>query len=474
MHKSLLLVLLFPFIAFSQSTFEKNIGDSTYQEGHCVLQTADGGFLIAGRGTDSTGRFEILLQKTDSLGDSLWTKTWGGSSSDFAISIKPTADGGYVMAATTYSLSSQPGTNSDWWIFRFDANGDTLWTRIVNNVGNDRMYDAIETSDGSILACGWINVGGYARGTIRKFSATGRLLHTFTLGSGANSFAQSVNELPNGHYMLVGSRFQTTFGADLVELDTALNYINDYFYNLPSTGEIAQTLVQLPQGGYMLAAKTGYILDRFDIWLLRLNDNFDTMWTRTITQRPLKIQESDEPFGFTSVGNSGYLMCGQKLVGTSLRAIAYRLDTAGAILWTADYGGSPNGDNRFWWPISLSDGGFLLAGEYVDSVNYDSNVYLVRTDAFGQQAVQTSVSTSALFTPCVFPNPVRDELHWKFPGEISTKLSLELVSMDGKSVMYKKQLPLNGSLSLENLPAGLYQCKIIYDDQFITRKLVIE
>jgi hypothetical protein len=234
----MLIFLLLPCLAIAQTTFERDYGDSLFQDGQCALQTADGGFLVCGRGTDSTGRTDILLMKTDSLGNLLWTKSWGGTSSDFAATIKPTADGGYVMSATTYSFSSQIGTNSDWWIFRFDANCDTLWTRIVPNTGNDRMYDAIETSDGSILGCGWSNQTGYARGTIRKFSSSGALLRTFTLTSGANSFAQSVVEMPNGHYMLVGSRFMTTFGADLVELDTALNYIQSTCYrgNCPEIG----------------------------------------------------------------------------------------------------------------------------------------------------------------------------------------------------------------------------------------------
>ncbi len=474
MLRTVLLLVLCPLLGFSQITFEKNFGDTLFQDGQCALQTADGGFLVAGRGQDSTGRYDILLMKTDSMGNLIWTKSWGGASSDFAATIKPTADGGYVMAATTYSFSSQPATNSDWWIFRFDANCDTVWTRIVNNIGNDRMYDAIETSDGSILGCGWISLGGYARGTIRKFSASGALLYTFSLGSGANSFAQSVVELPNSHYMLVGSRFQTTFGADLVELDTALNYVTDYFFNLPSTGEVAQKLERLPQGGYMLAAKTGYIIDRFDIWLLRLNDSFDTLWTNTITQRPVKIQESDEPFGFTAVADSGYLLCGQKLVGTSLRAIMYRLDTAGAITWTQTYGGASNGNNKFWWPIALHDGGFLLAGEYVDSINYYSNVYLVRTDAFGQQSLQTVIPMRPQPSMLLFPNPVSNRLNWQWTDARSPLISVELFSLDGKLIVKQEQLPSSGSLSLSGIPAGVYSCRVGDGLDFVTRKLILE
>jgi hypothetical protein len=474
MKKLISLLMCMPLFVAAQITFEKNYGDTTFQDGRCVLPTADGGYLIAGRGVDATGRYDVLLMKTDTLGNLLWSKSWGGLSSDFAATIKPTADGGYLMSATTYSFSSQPVTNSDWWIFRLDSNGDTLWTRTVSNAGNDRMFDAIETTDGSILGCGWSNIGGYARGTIRKFSSAGVLLHTYSLGSGANSFAQSVVELPNGHYMLVGSRFSSTFGADIVELDTALNYVNDYFFDLPLTAECAQTLQRLPQGGYMLSAKTGYIIDRFDIWLLRLNDNFDTLWTRTIPQRPIKIQDSDEPFGFTAVSDSGYLLCGQKLVGTSLRAIVYRLDTAGAITWTQTYGGSPNGNNKFWWPVALSDGGFLLAGEYVDSINYDSNVYLVRTDASGQQSIQTALATVAEFGIELYPNPAHDCLVWTCPSFASGNNSIELFSAEGKSVFKHELMSGSGQLDISMLSCGIYICVVSDGPHRSFKKLVVQ
>lgn len=225
----------------------------------------------------------------------------------------------------------------------------------------------------------------------------------------------------------------------------------------------------------MLSAKTGYVNDRFDIWLLRLNDQFDTLWTRTLTQRPINIQNGEDPFGFTAVGSSGYLLCGRKLVGISMRAIAYRLDTSGAITWTSTYGGSPNGNNIFWWPIALSDGGFLLAGEYVDSVTYASNVYLVRTDAFGQQAVQTSLPYEPSVSSLFYPNPVSDRLYWQLSGQDAAQvLLLELFSVDGKLMLRKDDLPLNGSLELEKLPAGLYSCRMSFGNQSVVRKLIVE
>jgi hypothetical protein len=226
----------------------------------------------------------------------------------------------------------------------------------------------------------------------------------------------------------------------------------------------------------MLAAKTGYINDRFDIWLLRLNDQFDTLWTRILPQRPLNLQQTEDPFGFTAVADSGFILCGMKLVGVSFRAIIYHLDTSGAITWTQTYGGSPNGDNTFMWPISLQDGGFLLAGRYVDSVTYDQNTYLVRTDAFGQQALQTIIPFRpvTMFHLSLFPNPVNGRLNWKCDDVLVRDLTLELLSMDGKTVLSKKDLPAEGSMELEGVTPGSYLVRFRTDDRLSVSKLVVE
>jgi hypothetical protein len=254
-------------------------------------------------------------------------------------------------------------------------------------------------------------------------------------------------------------------------LDTTLNYINDYFFNLPLTGENAQTLERLPQGGYMLAVKTGYILDRFDIWLLRLNDQFDTMWTQTITQRPVKINQSEEPFGFTAVADSGYLLCGQKLIGTSMRAVVYRLDTSGNVMWIRDFGGSPNGDNKFWQPLALPDGGFVFTGGYVDSLTYDVNVYLVRTDGQGMvNTITTGIQQMPELAFSLFPNPVIDRLNWL---GVAPGATIELYTMTGQLVYSEKVISSSGTLAYGKLVPGIYACLIRENGKVRVEKIIV-
>jgi outer membrane protein assembly factor BamB len=64
-------------------------------EGYSVQQTTDGGYVIVGR-TNSfgAGNYGVYLIKTNANGDTLWTKTIGGSNADDAYSVQQTTDGG--------------------------------------------------------------------------------------------------------------------------------------------------------------------------------------------------------------------------------------------------------------------------------------------------------------------------------------------------------------------------------------------
>ena len=77
----------------------KTYGGAEREIGHAVYQTKDDGYIIAGI-TESfgVGGEDIFLIKTDSNGDTLWTKTYGGTESDWGYAVQQTNDNGYIIA----------------------------------------------------------------------------------------------------------------------------------------------------------------------------------------------------------------------------------------------------------------------------------------------------------------------------------------------------------------------------------------
>ncbi|NQS96907.1 MAG: hypothetical protein HQ591_00480 [candidate division Zixibacteria bacterium] len=74
--------------------------------GECVQQTFDGGYVIGGSTSAFSGVYDVLIMKTDSLGNLLWQEIFGGDNHDFGYSVQQTSDGGYAIAGKTSSFGA--------------------------------------------------------------------------------------------------------------------------------------------------------------------------------------------------------------------------------------------------------------------------------------------------------------------------------------------------------------------------------
>jgi hypothetical protein len=120
----------------------RTYGGVNFDGGNAVTQTNDLGYVIVGA-TESfgAGGYDVWLIKTDSLGDSIWTKTFGGPLHDGCGSVVQTSGGGYILAGGTYSFG--PG-GEDLWLIKTNSSGDTLWTRTYGGSNYDIGYEVVE------------------------------------------------------------------------------------------------------------------------------------------------------------------------------------------------------------------------------------------------------------------------------------------------------------------------------------------
>ena len=149
----LLTLLIFSIPAYAQQSWIQTYGGGDWDFGHSVLQTADGGYMIAGRTMSfGAGGEDLYLVKTNASGDTLWTKTYGGSNSDGACCIQKTTDGGYIIAGRTISFGAG---YVDVWLVKTDSLGDTLWTKTFGTVNEDWGYYVQQTTDNGYIVVGY-------------------------------------------------------------------------------------------------------------------------------------------------------------------------------------------------------------------------------------------------------------------------------------------------------------------------------
>ena len=146
------MALAFALPAFSQQRWERNYGGTNPDGGYSVQQTTDGGYIIAGLTTSfGAGNCDAYLIKTNASGNTLWTRTFGGTDADYANSVQQTSDGGYIVAGYTYSFGAG---HADVWLIKTNASGDTLWTRTYGGAYDDYANSVQQTTDGGYIVAG--------------------------------------------------------------------------------------------------------------------------------------------------------------------------------------------------------------------------------------------------------------------------------------------------------------------------------
>ena len=118
-----------------------------------LLQTAeDGGYALAGwTNSYGAGSEDMWLIKTDANGVLQWNQTYGGTDGDGAYALLQTADGGFALAGYTTSF----GTNdNDVWLVKTDANGVVQWHQTFGGTGSDGAYTLLQTTDGGFALAG--------------------------------------------------------------------------------------------------------------------------------------------------------------------------------------------------------------------------------------------------------------------------------------------------------------------------------
>lgn len=211
--------------------WEKTYGGSDWEFAYSVHETSDGGFIIAG-GTYSygAGNEDAYLIKTDMNGHTLWTKTYGGVEDDEARSVRETMDGGFVFSGITKSFND---SNGDAYIVKTNSIGDTLWTKYFGGAKEDQANDIIECKNGDFAFCGLTYSYSTAESDqfVTRISSNGILIWENNIVKDLKHDAfEAIVETKSGKLISTGTTSSYGGGQDdgcVVMLDASGNYIPD-------------------------------------------------------------------------------------------------------------------------------------------------------------------------------------------------------------------------------------------------------
>ncbi|UCE37745.1 MAG: Ig-like domain-containing protein [Thermoplasmata archaeon] len=374
------------------ASWSRPFGGSSSDEGVSVLQTSDGGYIIAGY-TESygAGGYDAWLIKTDSSGSETWNKTFGGSNHDFGASIEQTADGGYIIAGNTQSYGV--GLR-DAWLIKIDSSGTESWNKTFGGNIHDFGNFVQQTSDGGYIIAGYTEsygAGGYNTWLI-KTDSSGNETWNKTFGGSSDDWGNSVWQTSDGGYIIAGITYSYGAGiadAWLIKTDSSgTESWNKTFGG--SDIDSGYSVHQISDGGYIIGGNTqSYGAGKYDAWLIKTDSSGNEQWNKTFGGSSQDYCES-----VLQTSDGGFIITGSTIsYGTGgYNAWLIKTDSFGSEKWFKILGGSESDTGRS--VHQTSDSGYIIAGytnSYGIGVPSLPNIWLVKDDSSWGEIISTNL-----------------------------------------------------------------------------------
>ncbi|MFA5300733.1 MAG: T9SS type A sorting domain-containing protein [Lutibacter sp.] len=373
MKKQLFIITMLIFIGLStkaQTTFQKTYGQTYDNVGYSVQQTTDGGYIIGGC-TSNLGWDEenVYLIRTNSFGDTIWTKTFGGTAVDQGFSVMQTTDAGYVIAGTANSFEPF----GDVYLVKTNVNGDTLWTKTYGGPNSDAGNAVQQTTDGGFIIAGSTSSFGVTVENVYliKTDVNGDAMWTRTFGGSGFDYdeAYSVQQTTDGGYIIVGKT--TSFGAgyyDVYLIKTDDN--GDLIWSKTFGGmndDYGMSVKQTTDGGYIIAGYTkSFGAGNYDVYLIKVNANGNMLWSKTFGGPNIDVGNAVQ-----QTTDGGFIIAGS----TEENVYLIKTDVNGDMLWSKTFTGFDVADGKSIQ--QTTDGGYIISGRT------NVLVYLIKTDSNG-------------------------------------------------------------------------------------------
>ncbi|MBI2839071.1 MAG: hypothetical protein HYX75_12195, partial [Acidobacteria bacterium] len=351
-------------------------GEDKFQ---AVQQTADGGYILAGSTYSAGGTgYDGWCVRLDASGDVAWQKTFGGFQVDFLQDMQVTADGGYILAGCTNSFGDG---GYDAWCLRLDSSGNTVWEKTYGASLDESAFAVDVTPDGGFFLAGVASSFGSGSNDAwcLRLNAVGTPLWQRTYGGPSSDFFSTVRATADGGCVLAGST--QAFGAGgsdawCTRLDASGNLIWQNTYGgalVDSFGEVEVAA----DGDYILAGTSmSFGGGLYVAWCLRLDATGFIVWQRTYGAGPIDYLADVEV-----TADDGCLVVGSTYSGGAGNQDAWclKLDGSGNITWLKTYGGTLN---DVWYAVqATADGGYVLAGVAASFGAGDPDAFCAKVDS---------------------------------------------------------------------------------------------
>lgn len=191
-------------------------GGSGYEYSINIYQSNDKGYIIGGYINESTitsqSNYDFTLIKLNDKGVVQWQKKYGGTNDEVLFSLQQTQDGGYIMAGSTNSIDGDvtnvKGGGIDFWVVKLNADGEIIWQKAIGETADDYITSIQETPDGGYIMVGSVGIFN-KNGIVLKLDKNGVLVWKKRMGGTENDMFFSIQATKDNEYILAGYSYSS-------------------------------------------------------------------------------------------------------------------------------------------------------------------------------------------------------------------------------------------------------------------------
>lgn len=348
--------------------WDARFGGTDYDNFFKVFKVPDGGYVMGGisesgqdgdKTSSQRGNGDYYIVRTDSVGNKLWDRSYGGSGYEVMFSMCLSNDGGFLLAGHSSSGAdgdkTQPSQGgSDYWVVRLDANGNKLWDRRYGGSGSEILMDARPCADGGFILTGYSRSyasgdksednKSFENGWVVRIDSVGNILWEETYQTAADMLLWAGMELPDGSFLFGGTAWP------------------DSTYDISEYGDTGTKS-----------------------WLIKTDGQGKKIWDKRYKGNGIRYMLPSSNGGAVAVADwSDYLV--------------FKVDSVGDLKWSKNYfgGGSLTGLS------ATSDGGYIISeysgyhAPYLDKTEFNlgnSQTWLLKVDSSGAKQWDKTIFT---------------------------------------------------------------------------------
>lgn len=406
---------------FDNNQFQMAYGMNATDYAHSITNTSDGGYIFCGTtNSRGAGLYDWFVTKINSIGDTSWSRTIGGSGNDIgnSVKIKEMPNGGYLVSGRTYGFGTSGGGGM--YLVKLDNQGNIVWDKILDGIANEHARDVEFTNDSAMMVIG-------TNGFVNKFDLTGTRIWNRYVSGGGNMHIYDVQiDSDKKEYTITGN--STGYGSGgstgyVISFDSIGNKNWERIYNTQYYNGYT-TAIQTDDKGFILgglsALNSSSSGDR--LWLTRIDSVGDVVWSRYYSDFG---NSRGRIIHLIKDHNSGFIVTAFLNYSTTHKNLLMKIDEFGNSIWAKVYRGSADNAESLWSEnvVKTNDNGFMY---YVNSpnqitINSGHDVVIMKTDGCGNMGCdEITVNIESNEQELVHSNPTSSITTWGTLSNVSS------------------------------------------------------